>query len=287
MPEGTARELRRLRLEALGRRFFDRVTRPLPPALRELIMFALKEGWACLFGGAMVALMILTRLLWPDDAALGRYDLLFLSALLLQGLFLVLKLETWREALVILIFHLVGTLMELFKTSAGSWTYPEEAFFRIGGVPLFSGFLYASVGSYMARVMRVLHLRFTNYPPLWMTVALGALIYANFFTHHFVPDIRLLLFLVALLLWGRCWVIFTVDRESRRMPLLVGFALTAFFIYLAENIGTLTATWIYPDQIDGWRPVTLGKYGSWFLLMLVSFVLVTLVHRPAGPKPPE
>ena len=154
-------------------------------------------------------------------------------------------------------------------------------------MPLFSGFLYASVGSYMARVMRVLHLRFTNYPPLWMTVVLGALIYANFFTHHFVPDMRLLLFLAALFLWGRCWVSFTVDREPRRMPLLLGFALTAFFIYLAENIGTLTATWIYPDQIDGWRPVTLGKYGSWFLLMLVSFVLVTLVHRPAGPKAPE
>ena len=66
------------------------------------------------------------------------------------------------------------------------------------------------------------------------------------------------------------------------MPLLLGFALIAVFIYLAENIGTLTATWVYPDQADGWRPVTPAKYGSWFLLMLVSFVLVTLVHRPPG-----
>jgi uncharacterized membrane protein YoaT (DUF817 family) len=279
----TSGELRRLRLETLGRRFFDRATRSLPPALRELIMFGLKEGWACLFGGAMVALMVLTRLLWPEDATLGRYDVLFLSALLLQCLFLVLRLETWREALVILIFHVVGTLMELFKTSVGSWTYPEEAFFRVGGVPLFSGFLYASVGSYMARIMRVLHLRFSNYPQIWLTVILAALIYVNFFTHHFLPDLRIALFLGAALLWGRCWVIFTVDRRPRCMPLLVGFALIAFFIYLAENVGTLTATWVYPDQLDGWRPVTPAKYGSWFLLMLVSFVLVTLVHRPAKP----
>jgi uncharacterized membrane protein YoaT (DUF817 family) len=68
------------------------------------------------------------------------------------------------------------------------------------------------------------------------------------------------------------------------MPLLLGFALIAFFIYLAENVGTLTATWIYPDQAAGWRPVTLGKYGSWFLLMLVSFVLVTLIHPPEPPR---
>lgn len=201
----------------------------------------------------------------------------------MQGLFLLLKLETWREALVILIFHIVGTLMELFKTSAGSWVYPEEAFFRIGGVPLFSGFLYASVGSYMARIMRVLHLRFTHYPPLWMTIVLAVLIYVNFFTHHFAPDMRLALFLIAGFLWARCWVTFTVDRQPRHMPLLLGFALIAFFIYLAENVGTLTATWVYPDQLDGWRPVTPAKYGSWFLLMLVSFVLVTLVHRPETP----
>jgi uncharacterized membrane protein YoaT (DUF817 family) len=231
----------------------------------------------------MVALLVLTHLFWPEGAPLARYDALFLSALLLQALFLALKLETPREALVILIFHVVGTAMELFKTAAGSWVYPDEAFFRIGGVPLFSGFLYASVGSYMARIMRVLHLRFTHYPPLWMTVVLAALIYANFFTHHFLPDIRLALFGMTAILWGRCWVFFTVDQTPRRMPLLLGFALTAAFIYLAENIGTLTATWVYPHQADGWRPVTPAKYGSWFLLMLVSFVLVTIVHRPARP----
>ena len=37
--------------------------------------------------------------------------------------------------------------MEVFKTEAGSWTYPEDNLLRIGGVPLFSGFMYAAVGS--------------------------------------------------------------------------------------------------------------------------------------------
>ena len=35
-----------------------------------------------------------------------------------------------------------------------------------------------------------------------------------------------------------------------------------------------------PNQADGWSPVGFGKLGSWFLLMIVSYVLVTLVNRP-------
>ena len=68
---------------------------------------------------------------------------------------LAFRLETWREARVILIFHVVGTVMELFKTSAGSWVYPEASLLHIGAVPLFSGFMYAAVGSYIARVWRI------------------------------------------------------------------------------------------------------------------------------------
>jgi uncharacterized membrane protein YoaT (DUF817 family) len=64
------------------------------------------------------------------------------------------------------------------------------------------------------------------------------------------------------------------------MPLLVGFLLIALFIWLAENIGTFSRAWIYPDQIGGWVPVSPSKLGAWYLLMIVSFVLVTIVHRP-------
>ncbi len=63
------------------------------------------------------------------------------------------------------------------------------------------------------------------------------------------------------------------------MPLLLAALLTAFFLWLAENIGTATGTWLYPSS-SGWRPVSLQKLGSWCLLLVVSFVLVTMVHRP-------
>ncbi|MEM9838271.1 MAG: DUF817 family protein, partial [Pseudomonadota bacterium] len=65
-----------------------------------------------------------------------------------------------------------------------------------------------------------------------------------------------------------------------QMPLLLGFALVALFIFIAENAGTLAGAWIYPDQEGGWRPVSWQKWPAWFLLMILSWVLVTLVHRP-------
>jgi uncharacterized membrane protein YoaT (DUF817 family) len=66
------------------------------------------------------------------------------------------------------------------------------------------------------------------------------------------------------------------------MPMLLGFVLVALFIWLAENLGTFANAWRYPSQADGWRPVGLAKLGSWYLLMLLSFVLVSTVHRPKG-----
>ena len=65
--------------------------------------------------------------------------------------------------------------------------------------------------------------------------------------------------------------------------MVAGLVLTAFFIWVAENLGTLTRAWLYPSQHDGWRLVGIEKLGSWYLLMLLSFVLVTLVHRPRKP----
>jgi len=115
---------------------------PATAFLYEFVRFGLKQDWACLFGGAMVGLLIATSLWYPRNAPLARYDFLFLAALVIQIAMLTFRLETFEEAKVILIFHTVGTLMELFKTAVGSWIYPEAAIFRIAGVPLFSGFMY-------------------------------------------------------------------------------------------------------------------------------------------------
>ena len=67
------------------------------------------------------------------------------------------------------------------------------------------------------------------------------------------------------------------------MPLLLGFLLVALFIWFAENIGTWSRAWLYPGQEAGWTPVSIQKLGAWYLLMIISFVLVTLIHRPRAP----
>ena len=64
------------------------------------------------------------------------------------------------------------------------------------------------------------------------------------------------------------------------MPLLVGFVLVALFIWIAENIGTFTAAWMYPNQRHGWSLVSIGKLGAWYLLMIISYMLVALLNRP-------
>lgn len=257
----------------------------LRAGLYEFLLFGLKQAWACLYGGAMLALLLATHLVWPDEAPVARYDFLVVAALALQAFLLATKLERWEEAAVIAIFHVVGTLMEIFKTAQGSWIYPEASLLRVGGVPLFSGFMYACVGSYIARAIRLFEIRFERYPLVWTPWVLAILSYVNFFTHHYGPDIRWGLFAFSALIFGRSWFQFTPDRAVRRMPVLLGLLLVSLFIWFAENLGTFAAAWVYPDQQDGWRMVSPAKLGSWYLLMLLSFVLVTIVHPPERVRP--
>ncbi|WP_260921779.1 DUF817 domain-containing protein [Novosphingobium sp. 9] len=260
----------------------ERFAPPPGPAswLYEFVLFGFKQGWACLFGALMLALLLGTHLFYPDHAALARYDFLTLCALAIQISMLALRLETWDEAKVILAFHVVGTVMELFKTAHGSWTYPEGSVLHVGGVPLFSGFMYAAVGSYIARVWRIFDFRFTRYPPLWASGLLAVAVYVNFFAHHWLPDVRLGLFAAMALLFVRTRIWFRVWREDRWMPLLLGWFLVALFIWFAENLATFSNAWIYPSQSHGWTMVQPTKMGAWYLLMYVSFVLVAAVHRP-------
>ncbi|WP_395644729.1 DUF817 domain-containing protein [Terricaulis sp.] len=252
----------------------------------EFLLFGLKQAWACLFGGLMLALLLGTHLLWPAHAPVARYDFLVVAAVIVQGALLATRLERWEEAIVILIFHIVGTIMEIFKTAHGSWIYPEANVLRIAGVPLFSGFMYACVGSYIARATRLFELRYINYPPLWTTWLLAILAYVNFFTHHYTIDIRLGLFAFSALIFWRATIMFTPDRAPRRMPMLLGLVLVALFIWFAENLGTFAAAWVYPSQRDGWHLVPIEKLGAWYLLMLLSWVLVSVVHQPERVEAP-
>ncbi len=239
--------------------------------------FVVLQVNSAVFGIGILALLLLTWAVWQPDWWLYRYDFLFICVMVIQGALLWSGRETWQEAKVIFAFHIVGVVMEIFKTQIGSWVYPGASVLALGGVPLFTGFMYSAVGSYIARFWRLSGMRLENAPPWPLAVLLAVAIYANFFTHHFIMDFRWLLFIAIFALYGLCFARF--PGLSRRVPLLGFFVMAAVLIYGAENIGSITGTWLYPAQMDGWQPVHPAKIGAWLLLMIVSFTLVQSVQR--------
>jgi uncharacterized membrane protein YoaT (DUF817 family) len=257
-------------------------------ALTEFLWFGIKEARACLFAG----LFFLAVFGLPRAGFLGvpRYDLLLLIAVAIQAWMVWAKLETWDELKAITLFHVIGFGLEVFKTSSsiGSWSYPDFAYTKLFGVPLFSGFMYAAVGSYIIQSWRLLDMRIRHHPPYWMAGLVALMIYANFFTHHYIPDLRWYLAALALGLYARTTIIFRPLDRDRTMPLLVGFLLVGFFIWLAENISTFFGIWRYPDQLGAWSRVHIGKWSSWSLLVVMTFTIVAnlkhlkeRVHVPA------
>ena len=255
--------------------------RPVPTGLTglrrfvwEFWFFGLKNARSCLFVGLFFAAVFVTPRagLW----GIPRYDLLLIAALAIQWAMVATRLETWDELKAISLFHVVGFALEVFKTSSGikSWAYPDFAYTKLWGVPLFSGFMYAAVGSYIIQAWRLFDLRIRHHPPHWMAALIAVLIYANFFTHHYIGDYRWYLAACALGLYARTTVVFRPLDRDRLMPLLLAFVLIGFFIWLAENISTFAGVWAYPNQLGAWSTVHVGKWSSWSMLVVMTFTIV-------------
>lgn len=216
--------------------------------------------------------------------SLARYDFLLLACLLGQLLMYAFKLESKREMLVVFAFHAVGLALELHKVNVGSWSYPEEAVSKISGVPLYSGFMYASVASYICRAWHLFELRIRSWPKNALALAMGGLIYLNFFTNAYIYDIRWFLFPLLTLVFWNTKVEYTPSRKTLTMPLLLSFLLIGFFIWLAENIATFFNAWKYSYQHKGWEMVAWGKLSSWALLIIVSIIMVAQLKLWVEPK---
>ena len=242
--------------------------------LVEFLHFGLKNARACLFAGLFFAAVFSVPR--AGLAGIPRYDMLLIVAFAIQAWMLWSKLETLDEVKAITLFHLIGFALEVFKTSSGvkSWAYPDFAYTKVLGVPLFAGFMYAAIGSYMIQAWRLFGLRVAHHPPYWMSAAIAILIYANFFTHHFIGDYRWYLAACALGLYARATVIYRPLDVDRKMPLLLSFVLIGFFIWLAENISTFFGIWKYPNQIGAWSMVHVGKWSSWSLLVVMTFTII-------------
>lgn len=248
--------------------------------LGQLLRFAVEEARSCVFAVGVFAMLAVTRLV---PTPVPRYDLMLVGCLLVTGVLWLSGVETTREVAVVGLFHLVGLALELFKVHTGSWAYPAEAYTKLAGVPLYSGFMYAAVGSYICQAWRRLDLVLVDYRPIATSLA-AAGSYANFFTHHWLPDLRLVGALGLLAATWRTTVCYRVGRVRYRMPLALSFVLIGGFLWLAENAATFFGAWQYPSQADGWRMVHVSKFGSWALLVSVSFVLVSSLKRLEGSQ---
>lgn len=247
--------------------------------MKEFLTFGLKQAQAAIFAGSFFALLFISNHI--PLFGLARYDFLFISAVLIQAVLYFTKLETGDEVKVIFLFHIIGLVLELYKTSPGvaSWSYPESAFFKIATVPLYSGFMYAAVGSYISQAWRIFKLELTHYEHYVWSLGLCFLIYINFFTNHFFYDFRIFLIIAVFALFWKTKVYFTVTNVRRTLTLNTSFLLIAFFVWIAENISTYFGAWQYPNQIHSWTLVSTNKITSWFLMVIISFILVAYLKH--------
>ncbi len=245
--------------------------------IRQFFVFIKKQASCALFGGLMLFFLVLSR--YIEVPGINRYDLLFIIAVLIQIILILKKLERPREIIAILIFHSCAMLLEIFKTSVGSWTYPEPALLTIATVPLFSGFMYSAVGSYMARAWRINNFVFKNLPRKRILIPLAALIYINFFTNHFVADVRWAIFALLIIIFWKTKFYVTLTEKVYQIHPLITNALLALFVWFAEQIATFVRVWVYVNQVEGWVPVSIHKYTSWYILLIFSFIIVALLHQ--------
>jgi uncharacterized membrane protein YoaT (DUF817 family) len=249
----------------------------------EFFAFTQKQIHACIFAGSFFVLLAASKYL--PMFGMPRYDFLLIAAVLLQIILLVSKLETLDELKTICVFHVLGLCLEIFKThpAIGSWSYPEFAYSKVFGAPLYAGFMHAAVASYVVQAWRLFDLKLENYPNHVLSVPIAALIYLNFFTHHFIGDFRWWLCAALFFIFRKTRVYFTPDKREYRMPLLCSFLLIGFFIWIAENISTFFGAWVYPNQASIWQHVHLGKISSWSLLVVITIIIVAdLKHIKQG-----
>ena len=246
---------------------------------KEFLIFGVKQAQAAIFAGSFFLLLFISNHI--PLFGLARYDFLFIAAVAIQAILYFTKLETKDEVKVIFLFHIIGLVLEFYKTSPGigSWSYPELGIFKIATVPLYSGFMYAAIGSYISQSWKIHKLELTNYKHYLISVFLCFLIYINFFTNHYIYDIRLFLIAAVFIFFWKTRVYFTVTNIRRSIPINVGFLLIAFFIWVAENISTYLGAWQYPNQVHVWTIVSTSKITSWFLMVIISFILIAYLKH--------
>ncbi|MEO0343657.1 MAG: DUF817 family protein [Pseudomonadota bacterium] len=231
---------------------------------------------AAWFGIAFLVAIAGSAAIWQEDWALARNDALFGVGVALVLLVFMLGVNRGFDAVPMVFVFALGIGLELQKTGIGAWAYADDGTLMLGAKPLFVGFMYASVASYVIRALRLKGLQVLHLPH-WGWAALGGIVlYGAYF--------------LALPFWGRPVLILWAGLLYHRarvqspsgswlpVPVALGFA--ALLLWVAENVGTMSGTWTYSGQSAG-ELVSLSKIGAWFVLLTVIFSVVTYLGRDA------
>lgn len=245
-------------------------------ALREYaqegLWFAYKEALCATFAISIFVILAISKVLHVPG--LPRYDLILIACIAVQAGMMRWGGETLRELEMICVFHVLGLSLEIYKVAHGAWAYPGAGYSKVLGVPLYSGFMYSSIASYMAQAFRRFDLMVLQPPKAFVALPLAALIYVNFFTDGFLYDIRWILSALVFLVYFKTKVDFLCHDRRIQMPLAASFLAIAVAVWVAENVCTLFQGYRYPDQQTGWVLVHGSKIGSWFLLVILSYIAV-------------
>ncbi len=235
---------------------------------------------ACTFPFALIACLAFTK--FVSIPGIPRYDLLFGLCLGIQILMVKAKMESWRDAGVVAVFHLLGLGLEIYKVNQGSWSYPEFSYLKVFGAPIYSGFMHGSVASFMCLAWKQFNLKSSGWLLPNQSWPIAIVTYALFFMSQATTQFRLSTLVVVLLFFWQCKVHYTIHRQRYQMPMPLSFVLIGFMIWVAENIATYLGAWKYPYQLEVWQPVHAGKIVSWTLLMIVSLIIVAEYKKHLG-----
>ncbi|MDF9867306.1 uncharacterized membrane protein YoaT (DUF817 family) [Bacilli bacterium PM5-3] len=228
--------------------------------------FFIKELKAITF-----AILVVIGFVFTLPLETHRYDVLLVYVIIVQFFLYKIGFESKKDILIIFIFHIIGLTMEIIEVSINqSWAYLNPGFFTIFNVPIFTGFMYACVGSYISKTLDILDISLSFFPERINVIILSILIYLNFIFNNYIYDLRIVLFIIIFILYYKSVLTFRLKNKDFKLPLILTFFLAAFFIWIAENIATYLKIWTYPDAIDVWQMVSLHKISSWALLVAVS-----------------
>lgn len=259
---------------------FGSMRKRLPYYSKIFLYFGIKNALSCSFPVFIFILLAVSKQL--EYHWIYRYDFLLILCIMHQYCMVKWKIESRNELLVICLFHGLGLLMEVYKVHHGSWSYPEPGLTKFWGVPLYSGFMYASVASFMCQAWHWFDLKVIHPPPRSVSVMLAAAIYLNFFTHHYIYDFRWILLGIVVLLYVPARILYAPYKRYFSMPVVLSMTLIGVFIWFAENIATYFGAWKYTYQHHNWVMVDAGKLSSWILMSIVSYIIVIELKRMQG-----